>query len=87
MDHGPDRSGKLTPGPSLTAQPRPFLYPINTDFERAITMAKVSAYHSAKPGTRVHHNDNRCTEGNNIESYNRRSGTGGHPLCDHCRRL
>lgn len=50
-------------------------------------MAKVSPYHSAKPGTRVHHDNNRCTEGNNIESYNRRPGTGGHPRCDHCKRL
>lgn len=50
-------------------------------------MAKVAAYHSAKLGTRVYHNDNKCTEGNNIETYNRRAGTDGRPLCDHCRRL
>lgn len=51
------------------------------------TMAKVASFHSVKPGTKVHHNDNKCTEGNNIESHNRKSGTGGHPLCDHCKRL
>lgn len=85
MVHGPDRHLVCMPwGLSPAAALR---YPINLDIERANSMAKVSPFHSAKPGTRVHHNDNRCTEGNNIESYNRRSGTGGHPLCDHCRRL
>jgi hypothetical protein len=50
-------------------------------------MAKVYPFHSKKPGTKVHHNDDKCTEGNNIESYNRVSGTGNLPLCDHCKRL
>jgi hypothetical protein len=50
-------------------------------------MAKVAPYHSKKPGTTVHHDNDRCTEGNNIESYNLARGTGGLPLCDHCRRL
>jgi hypothetical protein len=48
---------------------------------------KVNPFHSKLPGTTVHHNDNKCTEGNNIESYNRKSGTGGLPLCSHCKRL
>ena len=48
---------------------------------------KVAPFHSKKAGTTVHHNNNKCTEGNNIEAYNRRSGTGGHPLCQHCKRL
>jgi hypothetical protein len=55
--------------------------------KEVVTMAKVPAYHSAKAGTKVHHNNNKCTEGNNIETYNLRSGTGGLPLCDHCKRL
>ncbi len=50
-------------------------------------MAKVPAFHSKLPGTNVHHNDNRCTVGNNIESYNRVSGTGGLPLCYYCGNL
>lgn len=50
-------------------------------------MAKVPAFHSKKPGTKVHHNDNKCTEGNNIESYNKAPGTGGLPLCQRCREL
>jgi len=48
---------------------------------------KVSPYHSKKEGIQVYHNSNKCTEGNNIESYNRKSGTGGKRLCDHCKRL
>jgi hypothetical protein len=50
-------------------------------------MSKVPAFHSSLPGARVHHNDDKCTEGNNIETRNRKSGTGGHPLCDHCKRI
>jgi hypothetical protein len=49
---------------------------------------KVPPFHSKKPGTRnVHHNNDKCTEGNNIESYNKVPGTGGRPLCEHCARL
>ena len=48
-------------------------------------MAKVAPFHSIYSD--VHHNNNRCTEGNNIEPENRRSGTGGKPLCNHCARL
>lgn len=50
-------------------------------------MAKVPAFHSKREGTNRHHNDDKCTEGNNIESYNRVSGTGGHPLCSRCKEL
>ena len=50
-------------------------------------MPRVSPFHSKLPGTSVHHNNSKCTEGNNIETYNRESGTGGLPLCDHCKRL
>lgn len=48
-------------------------------------MAKVAAFHSKRPDTDRHHNDDKCTEGNNIETHNRVSGTGGHPLCKNCR--
>lgn len=45
-------------------------------------------WHSIRPDDRKkHHNNTRCTEGNNIESYYRRTGTGGLPLCEHCARL
>lgn len=46
---------------------------------------KVSPFHSRLQS--VHHNNNQCTEGNNIEPRNRLSGTGGKPLCGHCVRL
>lgn len=48
-------------------------------------MAKVAPFNSIKQT--VYHNDNRCTEGNNIERENWRTGTGGKPLCTHCQRL
>jgi hypothetical protein len=48
-------------------------------------MTRVSPWHS--PHQLVHHNNTRCTEGNNIESYNRKAGTGGKPLCRHCAVL
>lgn len=35
----------------------------------------------------VYHDNNRCTEGNNIESYNKRPGTAGRPKCEHCADL
>lgn len=86
MDHGPEDSLRLFAGAN-TAWHRPF-YSHSKNIERASQMAKVGAFHSVKLGTpRVYHNDDKCTEGNNIESYNRRSGTDGRPLCDHCRRL
>jgi hypothetical protein len=47
-------------------------------------MSKVAAFHSKRVGTAVHHNDDKCTEGNNVEAYNKVAGTGGHPLCKHC---
>jgi hypothetical protein len=50
-------------------------------------MGKVAAFHSTLPGTNRHHDDDKCTEGNNIERRNRAVGTGGHPKCDHCKRL
>ena len=54
---------------------------------KEFAMSKVPPFHSKKPGTTVHHNNDSCTEGNNIETYNRVPGTGGLPLCSHCRRL
>ena len=50
-------------------------------------MSKVVPFHSKLPDTEVHHNNDKCTEGNNIERENRKSGTGGLPLCSHCARL
>jgi transposase-like protein len=49
---------------------------------------KVAPFHSVHPSARrVYHDNDRCTEGNNIETYYKRSGTGSRPRCDHCNRL
>ena len=48
---------------------------------------KVSPFHSKLPGTKVHHNNNECTVGNNIEPENKVPGTGGFPLCERCKEL
>lgn len=50
-------------------------------------MVMTTPIYSAKPGTQRHHNNTRCTERNNIETYNVRHGTGGLPVCQHCQRL
>jgi hypothetical protein len=46
---------------------------------------KTNPWHSIKDNR--HHDNTSCTEGNNIEKENVRQGTGGKPLCDHCKRL
>ena len=45
-------------------------------------MPKVDPFYSIKQ--HVHHNNSKCTEGNNIEKENKREGTGGKPLCERC---
>lgn len=51
-------------------------------------MATVPAFHSKLPSDNpVYHDNDKCTEGNNIEKRNRVSGTGGRPKCEHCKRL
>ena len=55
--------------------------------EEVNTMAKVSPFHSKLPGTNRYHDDNLCTEGNNIEPQNKVPGTGGHPKCARCKEL
>jgi hypothetical protein len=47
-------------------------------------MPKKAPWHSIKES--VHHNNTECNTGNNIESENRRDGTGGKPLCKECER-
>lgn len=48
---------------------------------------QIAPFHSNKPWILVYHNNTKCTEGNNIETENRRSGTGGKKLCQHCAEL
>lgn len=50
-------------------------------------MAKVPAFHSKLLGTTVYHDNSSCTEGDNIESYNRVLGTGNLAKCHHCKLL
>ena len=49
-------------------------------------MAKVPAFHSTESGVDCYHNNDQCTEGNNIEPDYLAQGTGGYRLCDHYRR-
>lgn len=44
---------------------------------------KTHPWHSIKSNR--YHDDTRCNTGNNIESENRRSGTGGKPKCQECK--
>jgi hypothetical protein len=48
---------------------------------------KVAPFHSKLPGTDRHHDESTCTLGDNIESYNKVSGTGGHPKCHLCKQI
>lgn len=46
---------------------------------------KVAPFYSSKnPG--VYHVCSKCTEGNNIESQYKKSGTGGGRLCANCKQ-
>jgi hypothetical protein len=49
------------------------------------TAMKVAPTHSIKQY--VHHDNDKCTERNNIEKENLRQGTGGKPLCQRCAEL
>jgi len=51
-------------------------------------MAKISPWHSSRPSDpAVYHDNDRCTEGNNIERQYRTPGTGGRRRCKHCDEL
>lgn len=47
---------------------------------------KVAPIHTAKNPI-VFHNNNKCTERNNIESKNIKKGDGGLRLCNRCEKL
>lgn len=50
-------------------------------------MTKKNPWHSTRAGETVYHNNDLCTEGNNIESYYRAEGDGGLRLCERCAEL
>jgi len=62
--------------------------PASRQFYKPITKGiamKVAPCHSIKQN--VHHDNDKCTERNNIEKENWRAGTGGKPLCQNCAKL
>ncbi len=48
-------------------------------------MPTTSPWYSKLKGTKVYHNNKKCTKGNNIEHRNIKSGTGGKRICEECR--
>jgi len=51
-------------------------------------MPRIAPWYSIKPNDpQVYHDNTECTEGNNIELENKRSGTDGRRKCLPCQRL
>lgn len=51
-------------------------------------MPRVSPFHSVKPVSNpVYHDNSACYDGNNIEPYYHRYGTGNRRRCATCDRL
>jgi hypothetical protein len=52
-------------------------------------MAPYYSVNEAKkpPAHRVHHNNSLCAPARDIPTHERQAGTGGHRLCDDCKRL
>jgi len=51
-------------------------------------MPKVSPFHSNHvPHDKTHHDNSKCGPGSEIPAHHRVSGTGGKPLCAHCKKL
>jgi len=51
-------------------------------------MAKIPPWHSARVSDRnVYHDNDKCTEGNQIAIYNHIPGTGGRIKCEQCSKL
>lgn len=69
------------------------IYLLYSDTEMGVrTVAKVNAFYSVneskKPSdSRRHHNNDQCPAGRDIPASERRQGTGGYKLCEHCEDL
>lgn len=51
-------------------------------------MAKTPPWHSARVSDRnVYHDNDKCTEGNQIAIHNHKPGTGGRVRCEQCSKL
>jgi hypothetical protein len=48
---------------------------------------RVNSFYSIREDLKVYHNNNKCTEGNNIEPKNFKHGTAGRRLCERCKKL
>ena len=48
---------------------------------------QVMPFYSKRKDIKVYHNNNKCTEGNNIEPENLKHGTSGRRLCERCKKL
>jgi len=48
-------------------------------------VAKKRPWHAKESD--VYHDNDKCTEGNNIERHNLKQGTGGNRKCKHCKDL
>ena len=47
----------------------------------------VRSYYSTRKDLKVYHNNDKCTEGNNIERKNLKLGIAGRRLCERCKKL
>lgn len=55
-------------------------------------MAKIDPFYSVNESTkpadnRRHHNNDQCPPGRDIPTSERKQGTGGYKLCEHCADL
>jgi hypothetical protein len=51
-------------------------------------MPKVPSFHSTHvPHDKKYHDNSKCGPGSEIPQHHRVPGTGGKPLCDHCKKL
>ena len=83
-----------TMGTQLPPDPRPAVLSENRDLlasrKGVKLMAKKDPWHSVKDEGKSdgrYHDETNCNTGNNIEKENIRSGMGGLPKCEECKRI
>jgi hypothetical protein len=53
-----------------------------------VISVRVSPYYSKNPSDPdVHHVFDNCPNGQQIPAYNKVQGTGGYPMCKHCKEM
>jgi hypothetical protein len=55
--------------------------------DREVPSVKRAPWHSTSPGDTVYHDNDKCIAGSRIDPTDRKEGTGGRPLCNHCAVL